>query len=314
MNIQPISAFTTNSNVKTSKKQNQLPQVAFRANDNVDKSKLNNALKALALASTVAFAPVGMTSCDKEHFCDEYCDHPNHIDPPNWGQGGENQKDTITTGDNYTLPEVSMKRYKIENGDTINIGKVKFSESVVHIPYNAHKSSELKTYMNFIDAMGLSATTVGNVFVPTRSFEYNAVPAQITWLDEKTGAVNQLKLNGFEKDKNKVQMDLISILADNKAIERKLELTSVAANKLIINSFTKDGNEKIGSSLVSLDNGVITQFSANEDGTYTRKFEFTKNTDNSINATNRNGEKSKLANIHTIVALAQDIEEIDENL
>lgn len=310
MNIQPINALKLSSNTKALQKRPEASPVSFKGEENkIDNAKLANALKAFSVATAVAFSPAVMTSCDKDHICDEYCDHPNHIDPPNWGQNDSIKNDTVKTGINYKLPAVSMKRYQIHNGDTIGIGNIKFSESIVHIPNNAHKSSELKTYMKFIEAMGLNTTTAKDEYVPTRSFAYNAVPAQVTWLDEKSGAVTQLKLNGFEKDKNKIQMDLISILANDKVEERKIEITSVGSNKLILNSFTKDGSQKIGSTLLSMDNGVITHFKANDDGTYTRNFEYSKGSANSIIVMNKNGEKSKIANIHTIIALAPETDE-----
>ena len=309
MNIQPVSMFKLNSNKAFLAQKQNATQPAFKGeNSSIDNERINNALKALTLASAVAFTPVLVTSCEKEHICDENCcEHPNHTDIPNWGNGdNQTQKDTVKTGTNYVLPEIKMKRYMVNNGDTITLGNVKFSENIVNIPTNAHKSSELKTVLNFIKAMGLNTSTADKEYVDTRSFAYNAVPAQLTWLDEKTGSANQLKLNGFEKDKNIISMDLVSIKSDGTPVERKFKLTNAGNNRLLVNVFDKEGTEKLNSMFFSMTNDTISKFNVTSDGRYSKVCEYTKGNGNSVIETDRNGKKSKLANVNTIIALAKE--------
>ena len=201
-----------------------------------------------------------------------------------------------------------LKEALIADGDTIGLGKVKFSENIVNIPYNAHNSAELKTVMKYIAALGLNASTANNEYTDSRSFAYNAVPAQIVWLNEKNGSANQLKLNGFEKDKNLITMDLISIKSDGTPVERKLQLTAAGNNRLLVNEFNKEGTEKVNSMFFSMSNDTISKYNVIEDGTYMKVCEYTKNNGNSIIETDRNGQKSKLANINTIIALAKEEE------
>lgn len=310
MNIQPISAFKINANSTTPANNKTQPNkhAAFTGkNSEINREKLNRALKALALASSIAFVPIMMTSCEKEHFCDENCDHPNHITNPEFPVTPSNP-DTLKNGVNYILPKLTMDRYIVDDGDTVRLGKVDFSESVVHIPFNAHKSSELKTVMNFIDALGLETETVDKEYVATRSFDNNVVPAQLTWLNEKNGTVNQLKLNGYDNDKNVVAMDLISIPYDGNPVEQKLELTSAGVNKLLINVFDKESETKLNSMLLTLNNDTITQFNVNENGTYSKAYEYTRNSENSVCVVNKQGEESNLGNFNTVVAISKENE------
>jgi len=305
MNIQPVSAFNIHANITTPKTRQN---TTFKGdNRDFDSEKLNKTLKALAAASAIAFTPAMITSCDKEHFCDENCDHPNHIDNPNFNPQ-EPGADTIKNGVNYILPELTMKRYIVDGGDTVRLGNVKFSESVIHVPYNAHKTSELKTVMNFIDILGLDTKTADKEYVATKSFSYNAVPAQLTWLNEKSGTVNQLKFNGYEKDKNLVTLDLISIPADASPVEQKLEITSAGVDKLLVNVFDKEKENKLNSMLFTLKNDTISQFNVTENGTYAKTFEYTKDSSNSVTVTNKDGEDSKLANFDTILAISKEEE------
>lgn len=308
MNIQAVSAFKfgANSITPTNTRTQQSKPNFTGENNEVDREKLNKALKALALASSMALVPAGITSCDKDHICDEDCDHPNHIINPNF-PSNPSSSDTLKNGVNYILPELTMNRYIVNDGDTTRLGKVNFSESVIHVPFNAHKSSELKTVLNFISVLGLDTETADKEYVATRSFEYgNLVPAQLTWLNEKNGTVNQLKLNGYEKDKNLITMDLISIPAEGKPVEQKLELTSAGVDKLLVNVFDKEGSNKLNSMLLTLNNDTITQFNVNQDGTYSRAYEYTKNNETSVNVTNKQGEESKLANFNTVVAISKE--------
>lgn len=311
MNIQPVSAFKSSANsiTPTNNIKTQPNKTAFSGERNeVDREKLTKALKALALASSIAFVPAMMTSCEKDHICDEDCDHPNHITNPDFPPK-PTEPDTLKNGVNYVIPKLTMNRYLVSDADTIRLGKIDFSESVIHVPFNAHKSSELKTVLNFVEALGLNTETTDKEYVATRSFNYeNLVPVQLTWLNEKNGAVNQLKLNGYEKDKNLITMDLISIPAEGKPVEQKLELTSAGIDKLLVNVFDKEGENKLNSMLMTMNNDTITQFNVNEDGTYSKAYEYTKNNGTSVKVTNRQGEESKLANFNTVVAASKEEE------
>ncbi len=305
MNIQPVSAFNIRANITTPKVQQN---TTFKGdNRDFDSEKLNKALKALAAASAIAFIPAMMTSCEKDHFCDEDCNHPNHINRPNINPS-DPDVDTLKNGVNYMLPEFTMKRYVIIDGDTVRLGNVKFSESVIHVPFNAHKSSELKTVMNFIDTLDLDTKTADNEYLATRSFEFNAVPAQLTWLNEKNGTVNQLKFNGYEKDKNLVTFDLIAIPADASPVEQKLEITSAGVDKLLVNVFDKEKENQLNSMLLTLNNDTISQFNITDEGKYVKTFEYTKDGANSVKVTDRDGEDSKLANFDTILAISKEEE------
>ncbi len=310
MNIQPISALKVSANSITpaNTKTQQNKHATFTGDTSeVNSQQLTKALKALALASSIAFMPVITTSCEKEHFCEENCDHPNHITNPDFPSNPTNP-DTLKNGVNYILPELTMDRYVVNDGDTIRMGKVNFSQSVIHVPFNAHKSSELKTVLNFIEALGLLTETADKEYVATRSFDNNIVPAQLTWLNEKNGTVNQLKLNGYENDKNMITMDLISIPTEGNPIEQRLELTSAGIDKLLVNVFDKEGENKLNSMLMTLQNDTITQFNVNEDGTYSKTYEYTKNNGTSVNVRNKQGEESKLANVNTVVATSKEEE------
>ena len=314
MNIQPVSALKVQHSSMQQNKVQTNPQIAFSGNDNsVDRTKLNNALKALTLASAIAFTPA-LTSCNKgDGIICEDCGHPNHggdckYDDPI--HGGDNPTDTIKSGVTYVLPEITMPRYTIdENGDTTRLGKVNFSESTVLIPANSHKSAELKAAIEFIKTLGLTTETATKEYVASRSFAYNAVPAQITWGNEKTGAVNQLKLNGYGNENGKVLMDLSTILADGSLNECKWELTASKDNKLLVRVFDKEYKEKIYSMLFAQENGIISQYNVNADGTYSKACEFSKGSGNSVIVTDKTGETSKLANINTVIALAKEEKE-----
>ena len=307
MNIQPVSlinfsAKTNNTNV--SHKKSTLSQDSGKQTNNIDAKRLVNAMQALALSSAIAFTPA-MVSCGKDEI--EDCDHPNHINPPYPGDSTDIKPDTVYLGKTYEVPEISMRRYKVENNDTTYIGNVTFSPGIVHVPYNAHKSSELQTVLKFIDALGLQTQNLNNEYTATKAFDYNVVPAQLTWLNEKTGTVNQLKYNGYDSQDKLVKMDLISIPADSEPFERQLELIVAGNDKLLVSVYDKDGENKYTEQLFTLDNDTITQFNINENNNFQKVFEYSKgNNPTSVSVKDANGNQYKLANFDVLTAISEE--------
>ncbi len=302
MNIQPISY--TNMQVRNNNKMPKAQAQTFQGEYKRDDAKLQNALKALAISSAIALTPAAMTSCDKE--IDGWCDHPNHW-MPDVNDSTANKPDTIYKGKLYELPSVSMPRYKVEGNDTTYFGTVNFSEGVVHVPYNAHKSSELKTVLKFLDAMGLESKNIDKEYTPTRAFAYNHVPAQIAWLNEKTGTVNQLVLDGYDNNKNTTKMKLISIPESNEPVERQLELTPAGTGKLLVTIFDKKGENEITKQLFTLEDGVVTQFNKNDKGHFERVLRLSKGENGtSVKTEGNGGEKSKFASIKVMTAISEE--------
>ena len=56
----------------------------------------------------------------------------------------------------------------------------------------------------------------------------------------------------------------------------------------------------------SMTNDTISKFNVTSDGRYSKVCEYTKGNGNSVIETDRNGKKSKLANVNTIIALAKE--------
>ena len=308
MNIQPISAGYINiKNYKVAKSSNNYNNPTFKGeeNNNIDKRRIANAMKALALSSAVAFTPA-MISCGTDEL-NEYCDHPNHMDPPYPSDSTNVGKDTIYTGKTYETPEIKMLRYKVDGNDTTKIGSVTFSKSIIHVPYNAHKSSELQTVAKFIDILGLKTKNINKEYAATKSFDYNMIPAQLTWLNERTGTVNQLKYNGYDSKDNKIKMDLISIPADSNPIERQLNLIVAGNNKLLVHIFDKEGIQKYDEQLYTLDNDTISQFNINENNNFEKICEYSKGKDSTtVSVKDRSGNKYNLANFDVLTAISEE--------
>lgn len=305
MNVQPISAvnvYKRSSN--TNLKQNN--PVTFQGEIKRDDARLTNALKALAISSAIAFTPAAVTSCGTDEI--DGCDHPNHINPP-VNDSTNIKRDTVYTGKTYVIPELSMPRYKVTDADTTYFGNVTYSPGIVHVPFNAHKSSELKTVMNFIEALGLKTENIDKEYVATKSFAYNMIPAQIAWVDERTGNVNQLKYNGYDSENNFVKMDLITIPENNTPVQRQLQLTSAGANKLLVNVYDKDGENKITEYLLTYDNNTLTQFNINDEGKFIQTYEYcTSDNDKSVIRTDNDGEISQLSSFNILTAISEEKE------
>ena len=307
MNIQPVSlinfsAKTNNTNV--SHKKSEGLQEAGKQNNNIDAKRFANAMKALALSSAIVFSPA-MVSCGKDEI--EDCDHPNHLDPPYPADSTDVKPDTVYLGKTYEVPEISMRRYKVENNDTTYIGNVTFSPGIVHVPYNAHKSSELQTVLKFIDVLGLNFQNIDKEYTATKSFDYNVIPAQLTWLNEKSGTVNQLKYNGYDSKDKLVKMDLISIPADSEPFERQLELILAGNDKLLVYTYDKDGKIKYTEQLFTLDNDTITQFNINENNNFQKVAEYSKGKNpTSVSVKDSNGKEFNLANFDVLTAISEE--------
>lgn len=308
MNIQPISAFNVfqNRNTKIQKKNSQPAFSGEQKRSEATDVLLKNAAKSLALASAIAFTPALFTSCEKE-FTEEDCNHPNHIDPPIPNDSTDNKPDTIINGITYKTPALRMPRYKIENGDTVNIGNVTFSPGIVYVPDNAHKSVELQTVLNFIDAMGLESKNLTEEYVATKAFDYNMIPAQITWLDEKNGVVNQIKYNGYDENSNIVKMDLTTIGDNNSYIEKELHLTSAGENNLLVDVYSKGSSTRETSYLLTRDGSTISKFKAAEGNTFRLDATYTANgSENSVDAKDTDGTDSKLSHFDVLTAISEE--------
>ena len=308
MNIQPISAFNVfqNRNMKIQKKNSQPAFSGEQKRSEATDVLLKNAAKSLALASAIAFTPALFTSCEKE-FTEEDCNHPNHIDPPIPNDSTDNKPDTIINGITYKTPALRMPRYKIENGDTVNIGNVTFSPGIVYVPDNAHKSAELQTVLNFIDAMGLESKNLTEEYVATKAFDYNMIPAQITWLDEKNGVVNQIKYNGYDENSNIVKMDLTTIGDNNSYIEKELHLTSAGENNLLVDVYPKGSSARETSYLLTRDGSTISKFKAAEGNTFKLDATYTANgSGNSVDAKDADGTDSKLSHFDVLTAISEE--------
>lgn len=303
MNIQPVSALNSNIYRNNMPAKNKTEAV-FTGETHQNEEKLKNALKALAISSAIAFSPA-LVSCEKHEI--EDCDHPNHINPPITNPDPNEPTDTVKTGKTYEIPEYSMPRYKVLDNDTTYFGNVKFSAGIVHVPYNAHKSAELRTVSDMIAVMGLKTERANTEYLAPRAFNYNEIPAQISWLNEKTGSVNQLKYNGYDSKNNFVKMDLITIPEDNTPVQRQLQLTSAGSNKLLVNVFDKDGENKISEYLLTLDGDKITQLNMNESGKFTKTFEYSNSgTGTSVITENLDGVTSKLSNFKILTAISEE--------
>lgn len=308
MNIQPISAFNVfqNRNMKIQKKNSQPAFSGEQKRSEATDVLLKNAAKSLALASAIAFTPALLTSCEKE-FTEEDCNHPNHIDPPIPNDSTDNKPDTIINGITYKTPALRMPRYKIENGDTVNIGNVTFSPGIVYVPDNAHKSVELQTVLNFIDAMGLESKNLTEEYVATKAFDYNMIPAQITWLDEKNGVVNQIKYNGYDENSNIVKMDLTTIGDNNSYIEKELHLTSAGENNLLVDVYSKGSSTRETSYLLTRDGSTISKFKVAEGNTFRLDATYTANgSRNSVDAKDADGTDSKLSHFDVLTAISEE--------
>lgn len=305
MNVQSISAVNAyKRNNNTHLKQSS--PAAFKGEIKNDDARLTNALKALAISSAIAFTPAAVTSCGTDEIGD--CNHPNHIDPP-INDSTDVKPDTVYTGKTYVVPELSMPRYKVDDADTTYFGNVTFSPGIVHVPFNAHKSSELKTVLNFIEALGLKTENLDKEYVATKSFNYNMIPAQIAWVDEKTGNVNQLKYNGYDSKDNFVKMDLITVPENNTPVQRQLQLTSAGTNKLLVNVYDKSGENKITEYLLTYDNNTLTQFNINDEGKFAKSYEYcTSDNDKSVIRTDNDGEISQLSSFNILTAIAEEKE------
>ena len=269
----------------------------------IDEKRIFNAMQALALGSMIAFTP-SMVSCGKTEL--EDCDHPNHINPPFPNDSTDIDVDTIYTGKTYEVPELIMQRYKVSDNDTLKFGSVTFSPGVVHVPYNAHKSSELQTVLNFIDVLGLQTQNINKEYV-TKSFAYNEIPAQLTWLNEKTGTVNQLKYNGYESEDNSIKMDLISIPEETSPIERRLNLIVAGNDKLLVHIYDKEGKTKLSEQLFTLDNDTISQFNINDNNNFEKVCEYSRgNNPSSVSAKDKAGNTYKLANFDILTAISEE--------
>lgn len=308
MNIQPISAFNAfqNRNTKIQKKNSQPAFSGEQKRSEATDVLLKNAAKSLALASAIAFTPALFTSCEKE-FTEEDCNHPNHIDPPIPNDSTDNKPDTIINGITYKTPALRMPRYKIQNGDTINIGSVTFSPGIVYVPNNAHKSVELQTVMNFLDAMGLESKNLTEEYVATKAFAYNMIPAQITWLDEKNGVVNQIKYNGYDENSNIVKMDLTTIGEENTYNEKELQLTSAGENKILVDVYPKGSSTRETSYFLSKEGDIISKFKVANGNTFKLETSYSANgSGNSIDAKNADGTTYKLANFDVLTAISEE--------
>ncbi len=308
MNIQPISIFNAYQNrIKQNTNKNQT-SIAFSGKEKHSPATdtfLKNGVKALAVASAIAMTPA-ITSCEKT-FLEEDCDHPNHIDPPYTNDSTEVKPDTIIKGITYKTPELRMKRYKIKNGDTTNIGTVTFSEGIVRVPYNAHKPAEIQTVLKFIEALDLNSKTITEEYTATRAFDYNMIPAQITWLDEKTGAVNQIKYNGFDDEKYPVKMDLTTIDENNNYIEKTLQLTNAGTNKLIVDVYPRNGSYLETRYLYTLDGNTVTKFDLKDENTFKKSCEYTPSgRGTSIKAKDAEGQEYNLANFDVLTAISEE--------
>ena len=308
MNIQPISVFNLSRN-RNMNLQKRISKPAFSGEQKRSEATdfmLKNTAKSLALASAIAFTPAMMTSCEKE-FTEEDCNHPNHIDPPISNDSTNVKPDTIISGTTYKTPALKMKRYKIQNGDTINIGSVTFSPGIVYVPNNAHKSVELQTVMNFLDAMGLESKNLTEEYVATKAFAYNMIPAQITWLDEKSGYVNQIKYNGYDENSNIVKMDLTTIGDNNSYIEKELHLTSAGENNLLVEVYPKGSSARETSYLLTRDGSTISKFKTAEGNTFELDATYTANgSGNSVDAKDADGTESKLSHFDVLTAISEE--------
>ncbi len=307
MNIQAISSINFRGNStkyeKPSKKQTILTNLENQPQ--IDRKRLANAMKALALSSAIVFTPA-MISCGKDEIIED-CDHPNHINPPFPVDSTDNVVDTIYTGITYQTPAIEMRRYKVSDRDTSYFGSVTFSPAIVHIPYNAHKSSELQTVMKFIDILGLNSKTLNKEYTPTKSFDYNMVPAQLTWLNEKSGTVNQLKYNGYDSQDKLVKMDLISIPEKGNPVERQLQMIVAGNDKLLVYVYDKEGQNKYTEQLYTLDNDTITQFNINENNNFEKVCEYSKGRNGkTVSATDNNGNEFNLANFDVLTAISEE--------
>lgn len=305
MNIQPISAVNVyKRNNNTNLKQNS--PVAFQGETKSDDTRLTNALKALALSSAIAFTPAAVTSCDTDEI--DSCDHPNHIDRPT-NDSTTVKPDTIYTGKTFVIPEFTMPRYKVDDADTTYFGNVTFSPGIVHVPFNAHKSSELKTVSNFIDYLGLKTKNIDKEYVASKSFAYNTIPAQIAWVDERTGSVNQLKYNGYDSKDNFTKMDLITISKNNALVQQQLQLTSAGSDKLLVSVYDKNGENKITEYLFAYAHNTLTQFEINDEGKFIQTYEYcTSDNNKSVIRTDNDGEISQLSSFDILTAISEDKE------
>ena len=306
MNIQPITAGNITNKVNYIKNSNTKPVFKGNENKNIDEKRIMNAMKALALSSAIAFSPSLISSCSKIEIDDD-CDHPNHIDPPFPNDSTDVDIDTVYTGKTYEVPEIKMQRYKVSGSDTTRIGSVTFSQGIIHVPYNANKSSELKTILKFIDVLGLKSQTLNKEYAATKAFDYNEIPAQLTWLNEKNGTVNQLKYNGYESKDKLVRMDLISIPENSAPVERRLDLILAGNDKLLVQFYDKDGKTKYTEKLFTLENNTISQFNINKNNNFEKVCEYTKGTNPSnIYAKDQAGNTYKLANFDVLTAIAEE--------
>ena len=305
MNIQPISMFNIYANKFNNKSNNN--SSVFTGKDKHSPATdtfLKNGVKTHAIASAITMAPA-LTSCEKDII--EDCDHPNHIDPPYENDSTDVKPDTIILGKTYITPALKMKRYKIENGDTISLGNVAFSEGIVHVPDNAHKTAELQTVLKFIEALDLNSKNLTEEYTATKAFAYNMIPAQITWLDEKSGYVNQIKYNGYEDNTYPVKMDLTTITDENTYIEKTLQLTSAGGNKLIVDVYPKNGSDIEKRYLYTLDNNTVTKFDETDGNTFRKSCEYNPSGDGtSIIATDNEGNDFKLANMDVLTAISEE--------
>lgn len=302
MNIQPISALNT-PHANNLTKRAATPAFNGIETNKDNEKRLINAMKALAAASAIAVAP-SVVSCTKVEI-DEDCDHPNHVDPP--FPSDSTDVDTVYTGKTFVTPEIKMQRYKVSGNDTTKYGSVTFSEGIVHVPYDAHKASELKTVLNFIDVLGLKTKNIDKEYVASRAFDYNIIPAQLTWLNEKNGTVNQLKYNGYESEDTRIKMDLISIPAEGKPVERRLELSAAGNDKLLVGVYDKEGKVKYTEKFFMLENDKVSQFDVKEGNKFVKVCEYSKgNNPTAISAKDTSGNSYKIANFDVLTAISEE--------
>ena len=307
MNIQPISMFNAYTNRINQNKNTNQTNITFSGKEKHSPATdtfLKNGVQALALASAITLTPA-ITSCEKTVL--EDWDHPNHVDPPYGNDSTEIKPDTIIKGITYKTPELQMKRYKVTDDDTTNIGTVTFSEGVIRVPYNAHKPAEIKTVLSFIEALDLNSKNLTEEYTATRAFDYNMIPAQLTWLDEKTGTVNQLKYNGFEDEKYPVKMDLTSIDENNKKKEKTLQLTTAGTDKLIVDVYPKNGSTPETRYLYTLDGNTVTKFDLKDENTFKKSCEYRPSGNGkSVIAKDTPGNESKLANCDVLTEISEE--------